>query len=547
MDIYTTSSPSSSSQQEKKRKRDGVFGPMHLTIFLTCVWATTILYGEMLSYWVPLSTCSWPHLSPSSSSSSSDDHHFKIAVIADPQIMDSTTHGFPRKSFILELLQFYTDLYMRRAFHSSILPFKPDEILFLGDQFDGGPYLSDEEWQESMSRFKHIFGLNEQTRNSYIPIHYLSGNHDIGYSAYYTQHPEVITRYEKEFGKRNYNFTVGKVEFIVIDAQTLDGPKEGRETSSSWDFIQNFSEANQNPRVLLTHIPLYRPDNTPCGQHRSSPIINQRVYRSGFDQGITYQNYLSKESSELLLSKIKPVLVLSGHDHDQCTFIHSTSSGPVTEHTLGTVSWQQGNLYPSFMLLSVLSGNASSVSNDDLNHSVSSQLCHLPFQTHIYIWYLCQALVTIVVLTTWPTNGFSSSGYVGKFFEFIKNAWHNFTATVKEKNDEEDCEYEMVWDAEGTMHLIKKAASKVNSSNVDTRTGARGNAVSRPTARKHQQEVTVEMGNQTLLEDPKLPSGKSKVIRCIQRLVRVVKLVVVIAAVNVPLYMMLLFKDWIER
>lgn len=43
-----------------------------------------------------------------------------------------------------------------------------------------------------MSRFKHIFGLNEQRRNSYIPIHYLSGNHDIGYSAYYTQHPEVV-------------------------------------------------------------------------------------------------------------------------------------------------------------------------------------------------------------------------------------------------------------------------------------------------------------------------------------------------------------------
>jgi ethanolamine phosphate phosphodiesterase len=76
----------------------------------------------------------------------------------------------------------------------------------------------------------------------------------------------------------------------------------------------------------------------------------------------------------------------------------------------------------------------------------------------------------------------------------------------------------------------------------------RGNAVSRPTARKHQQDITVDMGNQTLLEDTKLPpSGKSKVIRGIQRLVRVIKLVAVIAAVNFPLYMMLLFKDWIER
>jgi hypothetical protein len=37
---------------------------------------------------------------------------------------------------------------------------------------------------------------------------------------------QVIKRYEKEFGMRNYQFTVGKVDFIAIDAQTLDG-KQG--------------------------------------------------------------------------------------------------------------------------------------------------------------------------------------------------------------------------------------------------------------------------------------------------------------------------------
>jgi ethanolamine phosphate phosphodiesterase len=59
--------------------------------------------------------------------------------------MDSTSLGLSPKSLLLEFVQFYTDLYMRRAFHLTILPFKPDEILILGDQFDGGPYMSDEE------------------------------------------------------------------------------------------------------------------------------------------------------------------------------------------------------------------------------------------------------------------------------------------------------------------------------------------------------------------------------------------------------------------
>lgn len=31
-----------------------------------------------------------------------------------------------------------------------------------------------------------------------------------------------------------------------------------------------------------------------------------------------------------------------------------------------------------------------------------------------------------------------------------------FGGGTKEKNKDENCEYEMVWDAEGSMHLIKK-------------------------------------------------------------------------------------------
>lgn len=34
---------------------------------------------------------------------------------------------------------------------------------------------------------------------------------------------QVVSRFEKDFGLRNYRFTVQKVDFIVIDAQTLDG------------------------------------------------------------------------------------------------------------------------------------------------------------------------------------------------------------------------------------------------------------------------------------------------------------------------------------
>lgn len=47
-------------------------------------------------------------------------------------------------------------------------------------------------WQESLSRIKHIFGLNAQGRYSDIQVYYLPGNHDIGYASLHYQRPEVF-------------------------------------------------------------------------------------------------------------------------------------------------------------------------------------------------------------------------------------------------------------------------------------------------------------------------------------------------------------------
>ncbi|CAL4923043.1 unnamed protein product [Urochloa decumbens] len=521
-----------------------------LTLLLCAAWAATVLYGEMGAYWASYLACSWPSSPPYSSL---PNNHVKIAVVADPQLMDSTSLGLPSSSVALQAAEFYTDLNMRRSFQSAILPFKPDVVLFLGDHFDGGPYLSDEEWQESLFRFKHIFSLNEQRSKPHVPIYYLSGNHDIGYSAFFSVHPEVLGRYEKEFGSRNYQFSAGKVDFVVIDAQTLDaGAKKSKERSSSWEFVKSLSPGNaSHPKVLLTHIPLYRPDNTPCGPYRSSPIINQRVSYAALDQGITYQNYLTKETSDLLLSLLKPVLVFSGHDHDQCTVVHSTPFGPVTEHTLGTISWQQGNLYPSFMLLSA--GPKLSQNSTDMKPEVMTNLCFLPKQTHIYIWYICQFALTILLLVFWPTNGLGSLPCMNTFIGFMRSVGAELFSRTKEKNDEDDGEYEMVFDAEGSMHLVKKAVAKAPSASSDSRAIGRGSVVARAAAGKHQLEpdssILVEMGSEMTSEDgAKLArTSKSKVRKVLQRLFRVIQSIVVIAALNVPLYMMLLFKDWIDH
>ncbi|XAR74034.1 hypothetical protein NMG60_11008188 [Bertholletia excelsa] len=365
--------------------------------------------------------------------------------------------------------------------------------------------------------------------------------------------PQVINRYEKKFGSRNYQFTDGKVDFIAIDAQTLDGKSEGNFTSATWNFVKNVSrDFSSNPRVLLTHIPLYRPDWTSCGPHRSSRIINQRISPSALNQEILYQNYITEEKSNLLLDMIRPVLILSGHDHDQCTVTHISKHGPVEEHTLGTISWQQGNLYPSFMLLTAsnpLIHNSSSRGN-----AVLTQLCFLPAQTYIYIWYLFLFVLTLLVLLLWPTNGIGFSNHLGRFMGYIRSL-EIFQGATKEKSEDENCEYEMIWGADGSMHLIKKTFEAPAKPSTERNVVERGTAVLRPTAKK---QVSQEAGSSVSLDvnvqmqmdamGTKFPRmNKSKTKMVIRRLIRTFRMLSVIAAVNVPLYMMLLFKDWIDQ
>lgn len=76
----------------------------------------------------------------------------------------------------------------------------------------------------------------------------------------------------------------------------------------------------------------------------------------------------------------------------------------------------------------------------------------------------------------------------------------------------------------------------------------RGNAVMRPTAKKgNSQENEISLN----VDDPmtNLPrrTSKSTTKFIIHRLVRMFRMLTVIAVVNIPLYMMLLFKDWVDQ
>ena len=57
--------------------------------------------------------------------------------------------------------------------------------------------------------------------------------------------------------------------------------------------------------------------------------------------------------------------------------------------------------------------------------------------------------------------------------EFIGATRRIFKTGSKEKDEDENCEYEMIWDAEGAMHLVKKARNAPVASSSDTGLTAR--------------------------------------------------------------------------
>ncbi|KAG2238091.1 hypothetical protein Bca52824_092664 [Brassica carinata] len=398
----------------------------------------------------------------------SDGKITKVAIVTDPHSW--TRHRFVchQRRFLWRLHGSTPDVNMRRSFFQSVLPFKPEAVLFLGDYFDGGPFPPEEEWYESLSRFKHVFGLNSQGNVKDIPTFYIPGN--------------PMMESSKGIGIR---------------------------------------DAKSNPNVLLTHIPLYRPDQTPCGPHRASSVINQRLWRHFQDQevnvselhhyGIIKEVIRVDQTCKLKLSSVVfyscessiSTLVLSGHDHDQCTLTHKSEAGFVTEHTLGTVSW-----------------------------------------------YLSLLVLTILALLLWPNHGIS---FLNNAAECVSGVMKlSFLSGVtKEKNEDENYEYEMVWDAEWSMHLVKKVLQAPVKRQSDKALLERGNAVMRSAARKNASEEIQVVRDSNVgvgVSDPVMRSAsKSRTKLVIQRVIRTIMMSIVIAAFNVPIYMMLFFKDWIEK
>lgn len=197
----------------------------------------------------------------------------------------------------------------------------------------------------------------------------------------------------------------------------------------TYNFVTSVGNSrSQLSRVLLTHVPLFRPPNATCNDEARSAVHGvtreaSRPLHQDTDRGSTYQNLVGAEVTNWLLSTLDPAAVFSGDDHDHCEYRHQRlatgATGPlvqgfdnnkIPELTVKSASMTEGVRRPGFARLSLYASSSS----DAL--SVSYTPCLLPDQigiwTHIYLPMFGFTLLTLLLWPRFFRPASPKSGYL---------------------------------------------------------------------------------------------------------------------------------------
>lgn len=321
----------------------------------------------------------------------------RIALIGDPQIVDDHTYPkYPR--ILLKLVQALSDNYLHRnqAYLHSYLD--PDTIIYLGDLFDGGREWDDEVWFEEYKRFNKVL----PKKVNRLTIESLAGNHDIGFQEIDLH---KLRRFTSFFGNPNDFFELGNHTVILLDTISLSHPDPAINHEAKEFLLTINDHINQQfPRILLTHVPLYRsPDNQLCGPLRES----KRLFP--LQRGKQYQTVIEYELSQTILHTIKPSIVFSGDDHDYCDIFHpffdDGKERLAREVTVKTASMTNGIKFPGYQLVSLnnpydpkpkTKKPLDSDEDDDDDETFKTEMCYLPSP---YLALKCYVLALLLALS----------------------------------------------------------------------------------------------------------------------------------------------------
>lgn len=236
----------------------------------------------------------------------------------------------------------------------------------------------DTRFEYHAARFHRLFSSFSQ------PHYHMAGTHDIGFGDGIKSHE--VNRFQNEFGPTSYTFQTTHYSAVIVDTLSL---------SSTLNLSTKETALNLNlppqPRILFTHMPLYRRDK-PCNVMDPSSSTTNRKEEDGQYQKPTaqivqerkhqYQGMLDQELSKELLDWIQPVVVFSGSHHPYCHVKHEDI------HEITVPAFNMG----------IKGGGGVVLVNLSENDRVTAKVCWMPDQVGIYIGYGCLWLGTLLAL-----------------------------------------------------------------------------------------------------------------------------------------------------
>ncbi|KAJ2822184.1 hypothetical protein IWW50_004317, partial [Coemansia erecta] len=195
---------------------------------------------------------------------------------------------------------------------------QPPTVIFLGDLMDGGREWTHSVWLEEYKRFLSIFASRQSNA---MRVYHMAGNHDIGIGNTVVQ--PALRRFHDYVGPTNQIIDIGGHQIILLDTLTLESDSAAVNTTSKQVVEWLRSEYNERklasrPRILFSHVPLWRPEKTYCGplrQDKHAWLLDRRGYQ--------FRDQLFENTTAYILDAIQPDAVFSGDDHDTCTITHT--------------------------------------------------------------------------------------------------------------------------------------------------------------------------------------------------------------------------------
>lgn len=367
---------------------------------LFCVlWLILIWYGERTYPYNALKSCHWNTWETWEGNTGPT----RVAVLTDPQLVDA--HTYPGRPRVLQkVTEYISDLYLRRNWVNMNILLDSDANVFMGDLFDGGRNWTNTDWQQEFVRFSGIFNKPAYKKT----IMSLPGNHDIGFGN--TLIYPALQRFRMFFGDPSSSHVIGNHTFVFLDTISLMNTNNKTINSEPEEFLQNLvttPEFDAYPRILLTHVPLYRSIEVSCGPHRE----RKREPQISYSQGEQYQTLVTPEISDWVLQYVRPSVVFSGDDHDACYVQHNYTierqdntreQKKADEYTVKSPSMAMGVSKPAVQLLSLVNPPSHQAGHTTPSYgngnTYQTSLCFMPHPFYAIILYAISALFTLTVI-----------------------------------------------------------------------------------------------------------------------------------------------------